>query len=59
MSQHIFRLLDRHQKLDEALRGEQKQRQPDFTRLQRLRRLKLAIKDRLNALARGSQAATS
>jgi uncharacterized protein YdcH (DUF465 family) len=31
MSHHIFRLLDRHQKLDEALRIEQKQREPTST----------------------------
>jgi len=53
MSQHIFRLLDRHQKLDTALRVEQKQRWPNFTRLQRLKRLKLAVKDKLNQMARG------
>ncbi|MCW2338993.1 hypothetical protein M2337_003226 [Sphingobium sp. B2D3A] len=52
MSKHIFSLLDRHQKLDEALRFEQRQRAPDFGKLQRLKRLKLAVKDRLALMAR-------
>ncbi|MGF7170769.1 hypothetical protein FHS91_002455 [Sphingobium xanthum] len=42
--------MSRHQQLDDALRVEQKRRWPDFARLQRLKRLKLAIKDRLSAL---------
>lgn len=50
MSQHIFRLMSRHQQLDEALRDEQRRRWPDFVRLQRLKRMKLAVKDRLSAL---------
>jgi hypothetical protein len=50
MSQNVFRLMSRHQQLDDALRIEQKRRWPDFARLQRLKRLKLAIKDRLSAL---------
>jgi hypothetical protein len=50
MSQQIFRLMSRHQQLDDALRSEQKQRWPDFMRLQRLKRLKLAVKDRLSAM---------
>lgn len=50
MSQQIFRLLSRHQQLDSALRMEQRRRWPDFARLQRLKRLKLAVKDRLSAL---------
>lgn len=50
MSQQIFRLMSRHQQLDDALRSEQKQRWPDFMRLQRLKRLKLAVKDRLSQL---------
>jgi uncharacterized protein len=50
MSQTIFRLMSRHQQIDAALRLEQRLRWPDFARLQRLKKLKLAIKDRLAAL---------
>ncbi|MBU0557499.1 MAG: YdcH family protein [Alphaproteobacteria bacterium] len=53
MSKHIFSLLDRHQKLDEALRLEQRSRAPDFGKLQRIKRLKLAVKDRLARMASG------
>jgi hypothetical protein len=59
MSQNIFRLLSKHQQLDEALRLEQRQRWPDFVRLQRLKRLKLAVKDRLNALTTRRRPATN
>ena len=57
MTSHIFRLLSRHQELDEALRREQRQRWPDAMRLQRLKKLKLAVKDRLRALTMTSQPA--
>lgn len=50
MSKLIFRLMSRHQQIDTALRREQARRLPDFARLQRLKKLKLAIKDRLVAL---------
>lgn len=50
MTSQIFRLLGQHQQLDEALRREQRQRWPDAMRLQRLKKLKLAVKDRLRAL---------
>jgi uncharacterized protein len=50
MSHRYFHLLTKHQKLDEALRQEQMRLRPDFTRLQKLKRMKLAIKDRLNRL---------
>lgn len=50
MTSQIFRLLGQHQRLDEALRREQRQRLPDAMRLQRLKKLKLAVKDRLRAL---------
>ena len=49
MSKLIFRLMTHHQQVDSALRLEQARRLPDFTRLQRLKKLKLAIKDRLAA----------
>jgi hypothetical protein len=59
MSQQIYRLLSRHQQLDDALRHEQKRRWPDFARLQRLKRLKLAVKDRLAALMTRRKPVTS
>jgi hypothetical protein len=52
MSQKIFRLMTRHQRIDAALRVEQGRRLPDFARMQRLKKMKLAIKDRLVALMR-------
>jgi uncharacterized protein len=56
MSERVFRLLERHQRLDMALRSEQSRRWPDFARLQQIKRLKLAVKDRLSALLRRSRA---
>jgi uncharacterized protein len=52
MSDRVFRLLERHQKLDEALRRLQTRRWPDPLEIARLKKLKLAIKDRLARLAR-------
>lgn len=52
MSDRVFRLLERHQKLDEALRRLQAKRWPDPLEIARLKKLKLAIKDRLARLAR-------
>jgi uncharacterized protein len=40
-----------HQKLDHELRAELKMRWPDLLRIQKLKRLKLAVKDRLQASA--------
>ena len=51
VSQHIFCLLNRHQRLDEAVLNEQRSGEPDLSRLQRLHRLKEAVKERLQALA--------
>jgi uncharacterized protein len=53
MSSAIFSLLVKHQKLDEALRLERQRRLPDSVRVQRLKKLKLAIKDRLHKLSIG------
>lgn len=55
MSDRVFRLLERHQRLDDALRAEQSRRWPDFARLQQIKRLKLAVKDRLSAVLRRSR----
>ena len=46
-----FRLMQYHQKLDTELRAERAQRWPDVFRIQKLKRLKLAVKDRLSKSA--------
>jgi hypothetical protein len=53
MSAQTYRLTLVHQRLDEAIRAEAAHRWPDSLRLLRLKKLKLAVKDRLAALARG------
>ena len=53
MTTAIFGLLTKHQRLDEALRSEQSRRLPDSLRIQRLKKLKLGIKDRLHRLSLG------
>lgn len=47
MTFSVFRLMQYHQKLDAQLRAERAQRWPDVFRIQKLKRLKLAVKDRL------------
>jgi uncharacterized protein len=47
MTLSVFRLMQYHQKLDAELRTERQQRWPDIFRIQKLKRLKLAVKDRL------------
>jgi hypothetical protein len=42
--------MEAHQRIDEELRLESGRRRPDPFRVMRLKRLKLAIKDRLNGL---------
>ncbi|MFM1982831.1 MAG: hypothetical protein RJB22_1550 [Pseudomonadota bacterium] len=53
MSLRVFNLLLKHQRLDEALRNEQHRRMPDVFRIQRLKKLKLIVKDRLHKLSAG------
>ncbi len=50
MSDRYFRLLEQHQKLDERLRLTQRLRSADPFEIARLKKLKLAIKDRLARL---------
>lgn len=50
MSERTFRLMEYHQKLDDELRTEMRRSWPSFTRIQRLKRMKLAVKDKLQAL---------
>lgn len=49
----MFLLMERHARIDEALRTEQRRRFPDVFRMQQLKKLKLAVKDRLYRLGRG------
>lgn len=51
MSDQAYRLLERHQKLDTRLRMLQGLRWPDPFELARLKKLKLAVKDRLARIA--------
>ena len=51
MSDKAFRLLERHQRLDELLRRAQSKRFADPLEIARLKKLKLAMKDRLARLA--------
>ena len=52
MSNCVYRLLERHQKLDQLLRQAQSSRFASSLEILRLKKLKLAVKDRLAALAR-------
>lgn len=47
MSDHVYRLLERHQRLDQRLRSLQTARWVDPFEIARLKKLKLALKDRL------------
>jgi hypothetical protein len=48
MNAIMYRLTFIHRKLDEEIRRELKRRFPDNVRLLRLKKLKLAVKDRLH-----------
>lgn len=50
MSDRDFRLLQYHQKLDDELRAELRRSWPSFARIQRLKKLKLAVKDKLQRM---------
>jgi hypothetical protein len=52
MSDRLFRLMERHQRLDDRLRLAQSRRLPDPFEIMRLKKLKLVIKDRLQKLRR-------
>jgi uncharacterized protein YdcH (DUF465 family) len=45
MSTRIFRLIERHARIDDALRLEQQRAGGDWQRINELKRLKLRIKD--------------
>jgi uncharacterized protein len=52
MSATTYRLTLIHRSLDDSIRREMSLRRPDTFRLLRLKKLKLAVKDRLAALMR-------
>lgn len=52
MSDHLYRLLERHQRLDDRLRRLQSSRWVDSFEIARLKKLKLALKDRLAAFVK-------
>ena len=47
----MFLLMERHARIDDALRNEQRRRVPDLWKMQQLKKLKLAVKDRLHRLS--------
>lgn len=53
MSNQAYRLMERHQRLDARLREALARRSADPADIARLKKLKLAIKDRLARLMRG------
>jgi len=55
ISERVFRLLERHQKLDSALSLARSRRWPDPFEIARLKKLKLVLKDRLGGLLRRPQ----
>ena len=50
MNPIIYRLTVTHRRLDEEIRRELKRRLPDNMRLLRLKKLRLAVKDRLHRM---------
>ena len=50
MRSRSFKLLEMHQKIDEALLRELRRRWPDPLRVIQLKKLKLRVKDRLHGL---------
>ena len=52
MNSRHYRLLEKHQRLDEALRLAQLRRHPDWVEVVRLKKLKLKVKDLIHRAAR-------
>ena len=55
MSNRTYRLMQYHQRLDDELRSEVRRSWPSFDRIQRLKKLKLIVKDQLQRLIRGGK----
>lgn len=52
MHPRLYRLLEKHQRIDEQLRHEQHRPKPDGFKVVRLKRLKLKIKDLIHRFTR-------
>ncbi|MDZ3831040.1 MAG: DUF465 domain-containing protein [Sphingopyxis sp.] len=52
LNAHVYRLTLLHRRLDEAVRREARRRGTDPYRVLRLKKLKLAVRDRLSVLMR-------
>jgi uncharacterized protein len=59
MTNQTFHLLSKHQQLDAALRRELARRWPDSARIANLKKLKLAVKDRLHRASFGQSMASA
>jgi hypothetical protein len=59
MQTGLNRLVSKHQKIDALLRAELARRWPDVMRIGELKKLKLAIKDRINGLSLGGLSQTA
>ena len=57
MHPRLYRLIETHERIDRALRSEQKRPLPDAFRLIRLKKLKLRAKDLIHRLTRRPQEA--
>lgn len=57
MSSAAYRLTNIHRRLDDAITREMNRRLPDSLKLLRLKKLRLAVKDRLATLMRRSVSA--
>lgn len=57
MKNLIYRLTLIHRKVDDEIRGELARRFPDSIKLLRLKKMRLAVKDRLYRRVRGSRTA--
>ncbi|WP_037503684.1 YdcH family protein [Sphingomonas jaspsi] len=55
MSSRLFRLTEIHQRIDDALRREQRRRFPDLFRMIRLKKLKLRTKDLIHHIVRSGR----
>ena len=55
MHPRLYRLIETHQRIDNALRQEQRRRWPDPLRLSQLKKLKLRVKDLIQRFSRTSR----